>query len=312
MGRIAGRRCPAAAVLLLAACGGSGPAPERQVTQDTALVGSVEVATAQRLVRDYFDALLADRPDQARELLAPGPRSDMSREQMEREVDALESLRIRKLRTVEAAPERIVLEAFLQVEPNPARPGEWVEGENTRWIEVVHGWRGWRIRQIARVPIPAEAWWPVPVWAQVHILDAELSLEVPNAWARRSSDWVWHPRGGGAEVGVRWADGEAAADSAALLPAGARVMRTAPASVGWGQGRLYVVEVPAGDDGESVLEQWVVLRSREGRVYGFFARSADPEEMRPLLSVLRRMYTSAQPTAATDDALPAREPGRRP
>jgi hypothetical protein len=299
---------------LLGACwpAENGRAGQTESRHDTVAAASVDLVTAERIVTEYFAALQEGRIAEARDLLAAGPRSDMSTEEMKLAARSIQRLRVLHLQPMDRRESRVVFRTTLEVEPHPEQPGGWSEGENTRWVEVVHGWRGWRIGRIASEPLPEADWSPVTVWTQIHIVEAELSLDLPNQWVRHEAAWAWSPPGNpNLRVGIRWAAMEGEADASALLPAEANVLRSVPIDVGWGSGTIFTIEYPVADSASEsqVHETLAVIRSTEGLTYALFARAGSQEDLRTLQPVLRRMYTTAVPLSASADAL--RASGRR-
>jgi hypothetical protein len=297
------------AVVLAAAC--SGPArtihPAAQ-TEDSVVVGSADIVAAEHAVRDYFSLLAEGRAADARALLASGPRSEVSAAEMDRVAAALRQVQVRTLLPLHTTHEQIVFQATLDVAPDPAEPGEWQAGANTRWIEVSHSRRGWRIARIASTPIAGAEHPPVRQWALVHILDAGVSMEVPHAWQRQPQRWAWSPSGRSVPVvEVRWDEGvpEAGPD------AHARVVRTLPVELAWGRGTEYSVEVPAATGGAPAEPlhriHFVVRHGEAGRTISLLGEAHRREDLRTLRLVLRRMLTSMQ--FAAPSSLTAEAPG---
>jgi hypothetical protein len=311
--RIAAVAVALAAVLGVGGCNGqSRPNPPPAQAADSAVVVPVDLVTADRTVRDYFALLAEGRTAEARDLLASGPRSDMSAEEMAREAAAVRQVRIRTLEPLRTSGEQIVFQALLYAAPEAGAPGGWEQGPNTRWIELVHGRRGWRIARIAREPISVEALAPVTAWAQVHILDGGISLDVPNGWVPHPRRWAWSPPGRPTTlVEVHWYEGDLRATPGA--DGGARLLRAVPVEADWGSGTEYVLEMPApaADSAAAALHRTVFhVRSSDARhTVVIVGEASDSAGMRAVRSVMRRMLTSAE--FATPSGLTAEAPAHR-
>lgn len=289
-----------ALVLLVGGCGSPEQPPRPPVLgSDSAAAASapaVELATAQHAVAEYFAALAGGRAAEARELLAAGPRSDASVAALEAAGRGMRGVELVRLEPVQAAPERIVFEAVFEGTPQAGPGGEWRAGTNRRWVEVVHTRRGWRIARVADAMIAPAPWWPVTEWAQVHILEAGLALEVPGAWRSRPDEWAWSPYAAGLpRVGVRWAEAGAGAAATDLLPRDAELLHSEPVSVPWGKGTLYrFADAPAGPPTNAThgYTQHIVVRTDDGRLYDFYGAARSEPELRAVHWVLHRMLGS--------------------
>lgn len=282
-------------VLTLVACEPAGA--DRAAASDAASnpSGSIELATAEWVVREYFGALRERRTEEARALLAAGPRSDMDAQELIAAARELTDLEVTDLAVAEASTERIVFRSRLRVTPDPQYPGTWRPGVNTRWIEVVHSRRGWRIAEIASEPLPG-SWSPVRVWTPVHVLEAEISVDVPHGWYRREGEWSWSPNPEGWPY-VGLSRREAREAQVEEVPQSASVLRSAMVDLEWGNGLLHTWEAPgsvAGCGAETCFEHTLAVPDDFGRIYTFFARTARSDDLRPLLAVLRRMSRSAE------------------
>jgi hypothetical protein len=289
----------AVATLMLAGCGGDRTPPgEGATVRANGQADGIDVQTARTVARQYFRAVVDGRPAVMRSLLAPGPRSDASTSALTAAGSGVVSLDVTDLRPELVSEERIVLRARIEAALIGDRTGEWVEGENERWLELVHTRSGWRINSISHEPISEPSWMPVVTWTQVHVMEGQLSIDVPNAWSRRGDGWIWAPYTRGLpEVGVTWREVGSSWEPRAMLPDDGRVISTDSLALGWGPGRIFTVERPDPLEGPSVVmyEQHVVVRSPgDERAFDFFSRGRSHEELRSLAPVLRRISTSAE------------------
>jgi hypothetical protein len=295
-------------LVLAAACGEQkGVGRTSGLAVEATDSASLDVATAEWVVGEYFRALEQGRIDDARNLLAPGPRSDASEQDMQRAAAALRGVRVATLLPVSTGGERQVFRVNLEVPLEQGRAGAWREGSNLRWIEVVHDRRGWRIARIDSVPVAAAAWWPVRVWSRLHILDAGISLDVPHGWLQRSGEWAWSPPAHESQrVGVQWRQGGVSDAAAELLPAGSRILGTVPVETVWGTGTRYTLQWAATvADGVPGFGEYVVVTGADGGTFVFYATASTAEELRQLHSVLRRMYISSEAMPASSTPVKA-------
>jgi hypothetical protein len=296
-------------VLLLAGCEPS-EVPQDQPRLASDASATVDLATAEWVVREYFAALRERRTEEARALLAAGPRSDTDAQEMMEAAREVTQLEVVDLRVVESGAERIVFGLSLRVSPDSRYPGAWRPGVNTRWVEVVRSRRGWRIGEIAAEPLAA-SWSPVRVWTPIHVLEAEISVEVPHGWHQRGGEWAWSPSPAGwPHVGLSRREFRETEAQQLPLPPAATVLRSTVVELEWGAGTLYTVEIPGSstDCGATAcFEHTLTVPDGFGRTYTFFARTARSDELRPLLAVLGRMYRSAE--LSTRATLSARASG---
>jgi hypothetical protein len=295
-------------LLVSAACGEREGAGHPAFSPSDTAVASIDVATAEWIVEEYFRALVQGRTDDARNLLAPGPRSDASDQEMEQAAAALREVSVSGLEVVRMEAGRLVLRAELEVLPHPDHASAWRSGSNLRWVELVHDRRGWRIARITSKPVAAAAWWPVRSWSRLHILEAGISLDVPYGWVQREDGWAWSPPEHETQrVGVEWREGGVDADAEEPVPDGFRIVRTSPVELAWGSGTLYSLEStdPPASGSPSAVAEYVVISGSGGGVFSFHATAASAAELRQLRSVLRRMYAAAEVIPASSNPLTA-------
>lgn len=290
----------AVAMVGSAACGADErpAAPLGDGSTETAGDGNgVHVQTARTITRQYFQALADGRPAVMRSLLAPGPRSDASASHLAAGSAGVASLAIAELQPELVGEERIVLRTRIEVSLTTDRTSEWEAGENQRWVELVYTRSGWRINAISSEPIAAPSWMPVVTWTQVHVMEGQVSIDVPNAWLRRNEGWTWAPYSRGLPVvGLTWREVGPEWNPRRMLPDDGRVVSTDSLALGWGPGRIFILERPDTlGPSEIIYEQHVVVRSPgDERAFDFFSRARSLDELRSLSSVLRRISASAE------------------
>jgi hypothetical protein len=156
-------------------------------------------------------------------------------------------------------------------------------------------------------PVPGEA-----TFSRVEIAGTGLSFEVPNGWFRIEPEWAWMPPDAqhpGEESALRlggvWTDLQPPIEpEAALLPQPSQVLYSEEATLSWGQGQRFLVEVygPAaqGSDAQAPVESVelhvLVVVDRDGarRAFDLYARGASMEDLGTLEPLLQRMLDSSR------------------
>jgi hypothetical protein len=303
------------ALAALAAWAGCGDRDDRVArvseTDPTAAV-SVDLSTAEWTVAEYYRALAQGRIEDARNLLAPGPRSDASQDELAATARELGGAEVAALQVLHAEGERLVIRAELVQPDRGAERG--FEGGDPRWVELAHDRRGWRISRIEDQPIVAGRFPTVVAWTRVHIMEADLSLDVPQGWPQRDGEWAWAAPGReSVHAGIRWYDDAVDGPSdRERLPSGTLIVRTVPLSLSWGSAMEYSLAPSADAQAREVSAAYQVhvIGRVEGsarllHLHGTAGSAAEQESVRAVLRRMARSLELLDPSGLTTVPPPA-------
>jgi hypothetical protein len=107
-------------------------------------------------VRDYYRALTEKQAEEARHLLTTSAQERNSLADVEEVAESVESIAVSRLEALSTADDRVVYRAVLVVKPAEGQGGQWSDGVNERFIEVLLTEVGWRINRVSSVA-PARA-----------------------------------------------------------------------------------------------------------------------------------------------------------
>jgi hypothetical protein len=142
-------------------------------------------------------------------------------------------------------------------------------------------------------------------YSRVEIADTGLSIDVPSGWLRLEPAWLWTPaEGSELFLGVNWIDLQPPQEAEpALLPTPSQTLYSEEVTLGWGQGRRFLLEVytPAAQGGEqkaavASVEIHVVAMVKRGEMYRAFdlyVRGTGMEDMGALDPMLQRVLDSS-------------------
>jgi hypothetical protein len=136
-------------------------------------------------------------------------------------------------------------------------------------------------------------------WQRVRIPELGLAFDLPGAWEPLDEGWRWQASGGGAIVGVNWAEAAPGWEPTSMLPASWQPVEIRSVDLGWAQGSSYWYRPPHGD-GEPGHERHVIVQAAGDGAYDFYASGRSPAEFATLEPVLERMLGSISYRAEPD------------
>lgn len=136
-------------------------------------------------------------------------------------------------------------------------------------------------------------------WQRVRIPELGLAFDLPGAWEPLDEGWRWQESGGGAVVGVNWAEAAPGWEPTSMLPASWQPVEIRSVDLGWAQGSSYWYRPPHGD-GEPGHERHVIVQAAGDGAYDFYSSGRSPVEFATLEPVLERMLGSISYRAEPD------------
>jgi hypothetical protein len=155
------------------------------------------------------------------------------------------------------------------------------------------------------------------VFQPMSIPEAGLTVQVPSGWQQTASAWAWSPdESGRTIVGVAWMDLEPPViPEAAMLPKGAQILDSEEVTLGWGNGRRFLLEVYAEDaqatGGKAPVQavelHTLVVVELDGarRAFDLYASAPTASELDALKPVLRHMLDTSALAEAGQSTTPA-------
>ena len=136
-------------------------------------------------------------------------------------------------------------------------------------------------------------------WQRVRIPELGLAFDLPAAWEPLDEGWRWQASGGGAVVGVNWAEAAPGWEPTSMLPASWQPVEIRPADLGWAQGSSYWYRPPH-RDGEPGHERHVIVQAAGDGAFDFYASAPSPADFTTLEPILERMLGSISYMAEPD------------
>jgi hypothetical protein len=283
-------------LLIAASCG--APDGGRPSEAEAGPSTSVDFETGAWIATEYFRALAEGRPDDARDLLAPGPRSDASTDDLMRQAADLGGSEVAAVDAVEVRGDHIVLRVALR-QPSGMRAADEPVEVTYRWVGLSHDRRGWRIASVHDRRPGSDELAPVVAWTRVHILEADLSLDVPHGWPQRAGEWAWSPpERDDVQVAIDAGPLAPDIDDRTLLPRDITVVRAVQLTLQNGVATEYSLaprtesgEVPAGSRSAVHL---IIRTTPQPRVIHLYGSAPTADHQESLRAVLRRMARSLE------------------
>jgi hypothetical protein len=252
-----------------------------------------ELLLAEDVIIDYYDALAANEPDTAFDLLTAEMQEDATPQTLASSVEGLKKLAVSSLQPVRSAADQIVYYVRLLAAPDTPQPAvrsqDWRAGENARWLTLFQTEAGWRIAQIVNSPILAD----ITSWQRVNVPPINMNLDIPADWTQAGLQFAWSPDSlGSPAVGVNWVDLVDYAGDEAFLPRSRKAISSQPVDLGWAQGTQHAFEVIASSgEGEIAAETHIIVQTGH-RAYDFYAAANTSEELENMRPILQRMVAA--------------------